>query len=156
MRHEICRLPPPLFLRTCFNSTQKQKLAVCSRTSRTLQPALLMVHAFFITALDLKVAKVVRCTWRPSTSTNRPLIGSHPSVGSYRSRLIGRCAKTMSKLPLFADGRVPTGVTMAPKWPGAAPKGLTRTSVVRQFSTVSGMNYPRLSALKSSCSYETT
>ena len=152
MRHEICRLPLPLFPRTCFNSTQKQRTAASLRTRRILQPALLMVHVFFITALDLKVAKVAHCIWQPSTSMNHLLIGSHPSVGSYRSRLIGRCAKTMSKLPLFADGRVPTGVTMAPKWPGAARKELTHTSVAHRSSTALVMSCPKLSELKFSCS----
>ncbi len=152
MKHAICLLPLPLSPLTCFNFTPKQMKALCSQTSHTLQLALLMVHAFFIIAMALVVGKVAHCTWQLSTSMNHPLIGNHRSVGSYRLKLIGKCAKTMSKLPLFADGLVPTGATTAQKWRGAARKGPMHMSVALLFSTVWVMSYQRSSAPKSSCS----
>ena len=152
MKRAICLPPPPPFPRTCFNTTRRQIQAPCSQTRPTPRPALLMVHVFSITALDLKAAKDVHCTWPPSTSMNHPLTGNHQSVGSYRSRLIGRCAKTMWKLPQFADGHEPTGATMAPKWLGVARKEPRHMLADLQLSRAWAMSYQRLSALKSSCS----
>ena len=149
-----CRLPLPLFRLTCFNFTPRRLQAPCSQTSRTLQPALLMEHVFFTTALALKEAKDAHCIWQLSTSTNPPLIGNRQSVGSCRSRLIGRCVKTMWKLPPCAAGLVPTGVTTAPKWNGAARKGPLHMSAPLQFSTAWAARYQRLLALKSSCNSE--
>lgn len=152
MKRAICLLPLPLSPLTCFNFTSKQVKALCSQTSRTLQHALLMEHAFFIIAMALTVAKDAHCTWLLSTSKNHPLIGNHQCVGSYQSRLIGKCAKTMWKWPLFADGHVPTGATTAQKWRGVARRGPMHMSVALLFSTVWAMNYQRLSAPKSSYS----
>lgn len=151
MRHAICLPPLPLSLFTCFNFTPKQVKATCSQTSPTLQRALLMVHAFFITAVVLKAEKDAHCTWQPSTSTNHLWIGNRRCAGSCRSRLIGSCAKTMWKWPLFADGLAPTGATTAPKWPGVARKVPTPMSVGHLSLTAWEMSYPSLSALKSSC-----
>jgi hypothetical protein len=150
-KHAICLLLLPPFPRTCFNSMPRQIQAPCLQMSRTLQPALLMVHVFSITALVLKVAKVAHCTWPPITSMNHLWIGNRRCVGSCRSRLIGKCAQTMWKWPLFAGGHVPTGATTAPKWPGVARKGPTRMSVGHLSLTALAMSYPRLSALRSSC-----
>ena len=152
MKRAICLLPPPPFQPICFNSMLKQMKAPCLQTRPTPRPALLVARAFFITEAALKGAKVAHCTWPPSTSMNHLWIGSHPSVGSYRSRLIGRCAKTMWKLPQFADGHEPTGATMAPKWLGVARKEPRHMLADLQLSTVWAMSYQRLSALKSSCS----
>ena len=151
MRHAICLPPLPLSLFTCFSFTPKQTKGPCSQTSPTLRRALLMVHAFFTIAMVLKAEKDAHCTWQPSTSTNHLWIGNRRCVGSCRSRLIGKCAKTTWKLPPCVGGLAPTGAITAPKWRGVALKVPTPMSVGHLSLTVWEMSYPSLSALKSSC-----
>ena len=151
MRHAICLPPLPLSLFTCFSFTPKQMKAPCSQTSPTLRRALLMVRAFFTIAMVLKAEKDAHCTWQLSTSTNHLWIGNRRCVGSCRSRLIGKCAKTTWKLPPYVGGLAQTGATTAQKWNGAARKAPTPMSVTRLFSTAWQMSYPRLLAPKSSC-----